>query len=92
MRFMGKTGASMSGEIGFPSGPNGGSSGEGRSAWMLYHCRGISSSVRNIFVGILNLLSWYGNKMIAGKTGLLLLPSPKDAYNEDAACSRNGKP
>ena len=49
MRFIGKTGASISGPMGLPSGPRGGSIGVGRSAARLYHCRGISLSLRRIF-------------------------------------------
>jgi hypothetical protein len=41
---MGNTGASMSGDIGFPLGPNGGCMGVGRSGARLYHCVGISDA------------------------------------------------
>jgi hypothetical protein len=47
MRFMGKTGASISGVMG-PSGPKGGFILI--SARILYHCRGISSSDNSIFL------------------------------------------
>jgi hypothetical protein len=49
MRFIGNTGASMSGVIGFPvPGLRGGGTGCGKSAWMLYHCFGISFSLKSI--------------------------------------------
>ncbi len=46
---MGKTGASASGPMGWPSGPSGGGGGFGRSAARLYHWRGISSALSRIF-------------------------------------------
>lgn len=45
---IGKSGARSSGPIGsFVPGWMTGGSGTGRSAWMLYHCCGISLSLRN---------------------------------------------
>jgi hypothetical protein len=47
MRFIGKTGARSCGPIGCPvPGWMIGWRGEGKSAWILYHCFGISSSLR----------------------------------------------
>src|SRR5512140_3269061 len=49
IRFIGNTGASISGLTGAPLGPSGGNIGVGRSAARLYHLRGISFSESRIF-------------------------------------------
>jgi hypothetical protein len=54
---MGKIALIISGVIGLPSGPRGGSMGDLKSAAKLYHWRGISDSERTIRRGPLGFLS-----------------------------------
>src|SRR5512145_261984 len=58
MRFIGKTGASMSGLTGFPSGPRGGFIL--MSARILYHCLGISSGLRKMVFVFMFFSSFFG--------------------------------
>jgi len=66
-QFMGNTGAKSSGRMGFPSGPSGGFIL--MSARMLYHWRGISSSVNRIFLSFMNCSFVFCLVRIIGESG-----------------------